>query len=166
MSEFFKFLTRFFHGWRRRIGVVTLVMALVFMVGWVRSLDISDEISTDFNNSAYNITSQRGVLEFSRVNRGDFGRFMHLESQKMDTPEDWGGPSCWDPDIYDVKWRFSFGPFDFGYAIVNGQNCDIYGFQYWSIVIPFSLLSAYLLLSKPRKSNQKKIAEPIPENVA
>ena len=27
----------FFRGWRRRIGVVTLAVALVFMGGWVRS---------------------------------------------------------------------------------------------------------------------------------
>ena len=32
----------FFHGWRRKIGVVTLVMALVFVSGWVRSLCAED----------------------------------------------------------------------------------------------------------------------------
>jgi hypothetical protein len=32
----------FFKGWRRKIGISTLVIALTFMVGWVRSLSIID----------------------------------------------------------------------------------------------------------------------------
>ena len=31
-------MMEFFRGWRRKVGVVTLAMACVFMVGWVRSL--------------------------------------------------------------------------------------------------------------------------------
>ena len=33
---------------------------------------------------------------------------------------------------------------------------------YWSIVTPLTLLSAYLLLSKPRQSTAMKTAEPVP----
>jgi len=35
-------MREFFHGWRRKIGVVTLVMACVLMVGWVRSPETCD----------------------------------------------------------------------------------------------------------------------------
>jgi len=41
-------MKEFFQGWRRKIGVVTLVMALVFMAGWVRSLVVEDEL--DFHD--------------------------------------------------------------------------------------------------------------------
>ena len=34
--------------------------------------------------------------------------------------------------------------------------------SHWSIALPLSLLSAFLLLAKPRKSNRMKIAEPVP----
>jgi len=34
----------FFHGWRRRIGLVTLMVACVFTAGWVRSLGACDQI--------------------------------------------------------------------------------------------------------------------------
>ena len=37
---------------------------------------------------------------------------------------------------------------------------------YWSLVIPLTLLSAYLLLSKSRNSTPKKLVETIPEKVA
>ena len=30
-------MREFFRGWRRKVGVLTLVMALGFMAGWVRS---------------------------------------------------------------------------------------------------------------------------------
>ena len=30
----------FFHGWRRKVGIVTLVIACVFMAGWVRSATV------------------------------------------------------------------------------------------------------------------------------
>jgi len=32
----------FFHGWRRKTGVVTLIMACMFMGGWIRSLSETD----------------------------------------------------------------------------------------------------------------------------
>jgi hypothetical protein len=32
----------FFHGWRRKAGVVTLVIALVFIGGWIRSMSLLD----------------------------------------------------------------------------------------------------------------------------
>ena len=35
-------MREFFRGWRRKAGCVTLVMALVFMAGWIRRLLISD----------------------------------------------------------------------------------------------------------------------------
>ena len=38
----------FFRGWRRKLGVVTLLLACVAMGGWVRSLVIKDRI--DFCN--------------------------------------------------------------------------------------------------------------------
>jgi hypothetical protein len=54
------------------------------------------------------------------------------------------------------------------YEVSLGENSrDSHLFiPYWSTVIPLTLLSAFMLLSKPRKSNPLKIVEPIPEKVA
>lgn len=37
MGEFFRFVFRFLHGWRRRTAAVTLVLALGLMAFWVRN---------------------------------------------------------------------------------------------------------------------------------
>ena len=49
----------FFHGWRRKIGCVTLVMACVFMSGWVSSIRAS-------HASAYSITDTSRIRLTSR----------------------------------------------------------------------------------------------------
>ena len=45
----------FFRGWRRKIGMLTLMLALVFMGGWVRSLVVRDDlmVSTGKESTAY-----------------------------------------------------------------------------------------------------------------
>ena len=35
----------FFRGWRRKIGLLSLVLALLFMGVWVRSLSVMDVIN-------------------------------------------------------------------------------------------------------------------------
>jgi hypothetical protein len=35
----------FFHGWRRKAGVATLLLALALIGGWIRSFQIFDEIN-------------------------------------------------------------------------------------------------------------------------
>ena len=37
-------MREFFRGWRRKSGVLTLLMALVFMAGWVRGFTTADQI--------------------------------------------------------------------------------------------------------------------------
>ena len=83
----------FFKSWRRKIGCVALMMAAVFMMGWVRSLSDTDVFVAPIGKS-------RIVV------------------------------------------------------------------PYWMAVIPLTLLSAWLLLSKPNKSTQMKIIEPILEKRA
>ena len=47
---------------------------------------------------------------------------------------------------------------------VEGQNNQPDWFiYYWAIVVPLTLISAYLLLVKPRNSTPNNIAEPSPE---
>ena len=49
----------FFRGWRRKIGCVTLMMALVGMAGWVRSHTIEDS----FPLIGSEIRSREGFVE-------------------------------------------------------------------------------------------------------
>ena len=51
MNEFFKFLIRFSRGWKRKIGLSLLVMALLLMVGWVRSFTTLDKAMIPISTS-------------------------------------------------------------------------------------------------------------------
>jgi|GEM_PF-977757 hypothetical protein len=43
----------FFKGWRRKIGLLTLPLACVFMAGWVRSLHIEDTLDVIVGNHTF-----------------------------------------------------------------------------------------------------------------
>jgi len=152
----------YFKPWRRKIGVVTLVMACVLMVGWVRSLSGLDSflwpsgtgrvfglMSTDqyFGCGVRDSVWKQEPLGFPRWHTGEFRSV-----------------NQWIDEIPDKSWQFR----QVNFAVIHskGENTTICFTPYWSIVIPLTLLSAYLLLPKPRKSNQKKIVEPLIEKVA
>jgi hypothetical protein len=53
----------FFHGWRRKAGCVTLVAAMIFMSGWIRSLTRFDVINCPLgNNCAIALASWNDAL--------------------------------------------------------------------------------------------------------
>ena len=55
-------MDEFFRGWRRKIGVLTLVMACVFMVGWVRSEAMFDMIAYADQGELLRIASSDNAL--------------------------------------------------------------------------------------------------------
>ena len=61
-----KNLGNFFHGWRRKLGVVTLVLACVFMGGWMRSQFQFDDLELPAGTAAYGFTSMGGGIDFYR----------------------------------------------------------------------------------------------------
>lgn len=66
------------------------------------------------------------------------------------------------------EWRVDWLGFHFGAAKNTAGTIRLIEFwiiPFWSIVIPMTLLSAWLLLSKPRKSTSEKITESVPEKV-
>ena len=132
----------FFHGWRRQAGVVTLVMALALMSGWIRSLSVTDSCQLPVGGRW-----QAGCVSHR-------GRF-----------------SCGWTDLegaMDYEWRTvpNHGPialrirglyFDFtgGQAPNPSGKLSPHIIPYWCVVLPLTLLSAYLILWKPRKREAK-----------
>ena len=164
MGEFFK-------GWRRKIGVVTLLMALVLMIGWVRSHTIQDELlirignrfEYSFRSSPYGLQwSGRRSNGFQPPTDGSEGikyeiwRFIALDQY---------------PNLFwfEREWQWDFFGFHFGEGtnpVLPRYREHYWMVPYWSITIPLTLLSCWLLLSKPPKLRSKKITELIPESVA
>ncbi len=159
----------FFHGWRRKIGVVTLMMAVVFATVWARGFVVLDEIWYDVrghgkkwdrlfvSNQGYMLLRDESVngLElqwkpmwrkrplqlfetFENIVRTDFAFRQHAET------------------VWEREWNgFHFGerhrkrpnkPHD--------RTLSYWVIPHWSIVMPLTLLSAWLLLSKPRVAKE------------
>ena len=56
----------FFSGWRRKIGVVTLVTACVLMAGWIRSLRDGDVFCVKISAELYSLRSGGGCVRCGR----------------------------------------------------------------------------------------------------
>jgi len=106
----------FFKGWRRKMGCVTLCLALSIVGIWMRSYDQWD--SFDYGNTF--VDSREGVIQ--RV----------WDARNMI----FSGGIGSEPETI-VYWRV----------------------PYWSIVLLLTLLSAYLLLVKPRVAKPKIVGE-------
>ena len=181
-------MAEFFKGGRRKTGVVTLLMALAFGGGWLRSFVGFDFIGVySGTHTSHTVLSVGGMIGIQNNNMRDvdlsgFGPRPLLgdwgsggDMLLVDLPPSpstfyWGTRNREDllanPDI---TWRV------WGSVLNIGENSDknmsvdrldLWIVPYWSIVIPLTALSAFLLLSSPRRSTREKEVELIPETVA
>jgi hypothetical protein len=116
----------FFKPWRRKIGVLTLGLALICIVECATSYGHSD--SQVFGNHWCGLFFDRGELCWLTQTDDPLG---HPESR-----------------------------------LASPEPCLVRIAPGWIVVLLLLILSAYLLLSTPRQSNQKKTPEPIAQNIA
>ena len=137
----------FFRSWKRKVGCVTLALALVFTVGWIRSMNINDNFHCPISDvTSINLLSmdRHFALGYATI-KSKFDRTQRLGWQCYPAAglETWAEP--------DFVWIYSVCDFS---LLSNGPTSGAYlktlFIPYWSIVIPLSALSAWLLLSKPR----------------
>jgi hypothetical protein len=155
----------FFKGWRRKAGCVTLVLSCLFMVGWARSHRFIDGFGFHPNRETVAlIASFRGRTIWI---------LMHNLNGYVPSPESFYSSRELDPSgtyepfsTRDASWHWHcrLGGFEMGRMNGLGIVCDqtVLMVPYWSIVIPLTLLSPWLLLSKPRQTPPKQTAEPAP----
>jgi len=160
----------FFHGWRRKTGRVTLLMACGFMGAWLKDL------SGSASQQRVSFYSGRQTLE--HLQNGDGGRIWWIHYYPNPDSDIFTFNDCyrgWNipPTFTEERWEHIriFGKsvfYEFRFCVVHSVEANgfLISVSHWSIVIPLTMLSAWLLLSKPRSSNPKKIAEPIPETAA
>ena len=156
----------YFKPLRRKFGVLTLVLAFLFLAGWVRSQTNYDEIKfvERFPSSeqielhfAISCDSVFGILISSfktKVTAGTSKSNLfdyRNEPNKKSVTKRFGEIS--------MRWLNQCCGFRFGTADVGGNallgiqpigEIRIWLIPYWSIVIPLTVLSAGVLLSKPR----------------
>jgi hypothetical protein len=143
----------FFHGWRRKAGFVTLLMACVFAAGWVRSLSGYDGILWPSGTGrVFGLISTDqhfvcGVRDsvFSNEPLG-FPRWRRLDFRSVNK---------WVDEIPDKSWQFRQG--NFAVIQTKNENSTLCFVPCWSIVIPLTTISAWLLSSKSRPAKPPAI---------
>jgi hypothetical protein len=150
-------MREFFRGWRRKIGVGTLVMACVFAAGWMRSLMIRDIIIYSDPRFQVSLQACPGILTVVI--------FDHLRLRPMPNNFFWNSDlldatnKAMLPDLKEPTWNWFIGGVSLEY-LFGSERSVWFKIRYSSIVVPAAAVSAYLLLSKPRVTAPKKISDP------
>jgi hypothetical protein len=140
-------MCEFFRGWKRKIGVITLLVACLFMGGWVRSCYVTDTIDVARARSFYRFDAREGKLSIAE--------FQYSDGQIRGNY----GPIVWQTNVVDEKAKHQLyapdrplatGRKQFPILPNNQVVVDYVECSSWSITIPLTLLSAWLLLGKPR----------------
>jgi hypothetical protein len=149
----------FFNGWRRRAGCITLLFALALMGAWLKSLRIHDEWKPWKSDAVVYITaSENGRLVFGRIYKprmlvtGPFTEsetnILIINKERMISgvvfKKDWEVNRY----LFSLERRSHFWWNPFTPATIELELLVI---PYSSIVLPLTLLSAYLILWMPRK---------------
>ena len=157
-------MREFFRGWRRKSGVLTLLMALVFMAVWVRGFTTADQIEFYPGATTFHTWfSENGNLGWESGD--DFERTTPREKQwrliwthyQIEPELDFESGN-----IRHLRWMWVYLRIYFRRQqspAIPHLECYV---RCSSIIIPLTLLSLWLILFTPRKSTQKKIADPIP----
>ena len=137
---------QYFKPLRRKIGVVTLAMAVALALGWVRSSFKCDSAQSHVLGSMFSIVSSAGKLYGLRLTPMQ-GSIFHWSSADALTPP----PIDW--KVWELLWRWESAGIECQLAqLKKTPDLKFYllAAPYWMITIPLTLLSAWLLVSKPR----------------
>ena len=149
-------MSQFFKPWRRKLGVIMLLMACMFAAGWIKSIRHADFVIF------YSLWPNHAVLS-------GFGHFRIFQLGKYTFAIDGVDEGIkvsytfhqWSPLLETPQWPPVFRA---GKAEASHYRCDVFEvyddstgtrrpmwlIPYWSVVVPLTLMSAYLLLRKPR----------------
>ena len=140
-----------------KLGLLVLLLAFGFMILWARS--DSDYVSViGFKQNAF-FTHQGSLIWDRSVTTGETtttaGESAKLSFGRVKlSPQ--GSSFFSNPFIkYDWRWcGFSCGE----YQYKGGPRQRFWSIPHWAVILALTLLSAWVLLTKSRQSNQNKIA--------
>lgn len=161
----------FFRGWRRKLGCLMLVLACVVMAWWVRGFSVEDIIQ-------FGKPSNPGDrFVYSPVQNIVFSSYEGISWVNDETTDDsnlgwipgWGASPIKPHGAFgtlvkgEILWRWELCGFDFCYASRSSHILrSRWTIPYWSLTLPLTLISFWLLLTKHRKPIPEKLSEPIP----
>jgi hypothetical protein len=143
-------MREFFKGWRRKVGCVTLMMSLVLMAGWIRSTYCEDVLMLTNWPRRTAVDSLSGSLYWStwedpqeRLRHSPIIHWDRIDALRVREPV----------TAEMIQEAVSNSVTNFKRDVVSPKVINI-SIPYWSITIPLTLLTAYLILWKPRKRLQ------------
>ena len=125
-------MREFFYGWRRKTGGFLLVMACVLMACWIRSLRFTDSIAFPIQKRQFIVSTYQGVVFWAGLDDSSF---------------EWSCEFSSPPD----EPLFAVRDDQLLPAVESINGMDVWTVPYWSVTIPLTLISAYLILWKPRQ---------------
>jgi hypothetical protein len=132
-------MREFFNGWRRKTGCVTLVLVCVLLGAWARSYSVFDSMQFSGISHQYCVLSSEGEFQWwswRRSDGEDSGPSSRTDAQLVAD----GDLEVADDNIAAPQQIVSSSPRGFQKRVVH----------YRLVAIPLTLLSAYLILWKPR----------------
>ncbi|MBS0201252.1 MAG: hypothetical protein JSS49_00025 [Planctomycetes bacterium] len=147
-------MREFFKGWRRKLGCVTLLMACMVVAAWLRSGIRYDFFDLNIAGMTYRLGLHGGNLRFIKQGPSASKQLVSWNTGELQELLPYQPGQSRDPwDGIAVDWRWDWNEFHAGAGQYPGgrlsHTCFI--IPYWSLTVPLTLLSASLLLWKPRK---------------
>ena len=151
-------MREFFRGWRRKAGVVTLVMACALTGLWMRSQHMRDSLQVRIaDNAAYICISNESELVWQSLSH-EATEEVQLRRFAVSHI-----PVSQNRVHFGHGWRRTEKE-DYGHSVsfktIPGSRTEIdaqlaaWKLPHWCVVLPLTLLSAYLLLWTPRKRTE------------
>lgn len=134
-------MLEFFRGWKRKAGCVTLVLACVFAVGWMRSRDTFDAVYLCKQFIIFSARDQLIVSKQLELTFPEQGMTWKLDPSLTGAVHWWSGSA----------------------TSMSNLSSRPRMISYWAIVVPLTAISTWLLLSKPRTRVESPIT-PASEN--
>lgn len=139
----------YFKPLRRKIGVLTLVIACMFAAGWLRSYSYIDIVASSVGGTKLVFMSGSQKLRLIFPGERMLQMVATIQDPEGERINGWiiaGAP--WETKKFSVRSEAG--------RIVKVNSLDVKQEQFllipfWSIVLPLTLLSAWLLFSKPRQ---------------
>ena len=141
-------MREFFHGWRRKVGCAILALALVVTAGWIRSRLVFENIVvvTDDQTFVTYLSCIHGV-GWSTSHYRKLKLPATMQSPRYSTAEQPSNSEMVDGEGTDLSQNLFVIYVDDPDSDPQSQTVIV---RYFVIVLPLTLLSAYLILWKPR----------------
>jgi len=158
-------MREFFKPWRRKLGSLGFVVACVFAAGWVRSPYVTDAVtySTGENSVAswFSDNSTLGLIQYRAELDDGSGKYSPgTVSIKGPSYPTWITVRPGESDLSFLTWQWRWLGFGFSETEkFDGVWLTYRVAPYWSITLPLTLLSAYMLLSKPRSKPNQPVSQ-------